>query len=136
MADERLRMDRRPGLRAPNLSIQGPPEGGAAPGSGVEVLRRLTRSGGFEQLRPGEAPKIEARTEQPKIDPNMPFVGRPVYTLAINMPNVTSYRGDWVIQFAEALTEEQRAKETEEERAARLAQERRLAHPALPGRQG
>src|SRR5690606_36696173 len=28
-------------------------------------------------------------------------VGRPVYTMAVNMPNVTSYRGDWVLQFAE-----------------------------------
>ena len=52
--------------------------------------------------------RIEARIERPKIDPDMPFVGRPVYTLAINMPNVTSYRGDWVIQFAEAIPEELR----------------------------
>ena len=120
------------GLRAPNLSIQGPPAGGDSPGTGADVLRRLTRSGGFEQLRPGEAPKIEARTERPKIDPDMPFVGRPVYTLAINMPNVTSYRGDWVIQFAEALTEEERNKETEEERAARLAKKDDSLTPPYP----
>jgi len=120
------------GLRAPDLAIQGPPEGSDAPGDGADVLRRLTRSGGFEQLQPGEAPKIEARFEKPKIDPDRPFVGRPVYTLAINMPNVTSYRGDWVIQFAEAVPEEQRRKETEEERAERLAKKDDSLTPPYP----
>ena len=52
------------GLRAPNLTIQGPPNGSTTPGDGADVLRRLTRSGGFERLRPGEAPKIEARMLQ------------------------------------------------------------------------
>jgi TonB family protein len=120
------------GLRAPNLSIQGPPNGGDAPGDGADALRRLTRTGGFEDLRPGEADKIESRIEKPKIDPDMPFVGRPVYTLAINMPNVTSYRGDWVIQFAEALPEDKRNNETEEERAARLAKKDDSLTPPYP----
>ncbi len=120
------------GLRAPNLSIQGPPNGSNVPGDGADALRRLTRSGGFEQLRPGEAPKVESRVEKTRIDPDMPFVGRPVYTLAINMPNVTSYRGDWVIQFAEALSEDQREQETAEERAARLAKKDDSLTPPYP----
>jgi TonB family protein len=114
------------GLRAPNLAIQGqPPDAG-------DRLRSLTRSGGFEQLRPGEAPQVANNAAKPPIDPDMPFVGRPVYTLAINMPNVTSYRGDWVIQFAEALPEGERAKETEEERAARLSKKDSSLTPPYP----
>ena len=121
------------GLRTPNLSIEGPRSRATTePADSADALRSLTRSGGFEQLRPGEAPKIEARLEKPPIDPEMPFVGRPVYTLAINMPNLTSYRGDWVIQFAEALTEEQRRHETEEERAARLSKKDGSITPPYP----
>jgi TonB family protein len=120
------------GLRAPNLSIQGPPSRRTTAPEAADALRRLTRTGGFEQLRPGEAPKIEATVDTPKIDPDTPFVGRPVYTLAINMPNVTSYRGDWVIQFAEALSDEERKQETEDERAARLAKKDDSLTPPYP----
>jgi TonB family protein len=34
-------------------------------------------------------------------DPDFPFPGRAVYTLAVNMPNVNSYSGSWIIEFAE-----------------------------------
>jgi TonB family protein len=117
-------------LRAPNLSVQGPPAGTNDPG---DALRALTRSGGFEQFRPDDAPKLAPNQDQPaKIDPETPFVGRPVYTLAINMPNVTSYRGDWVIQFAEALSKDQREHETEAERTARLAKKDGSLTPPYP----
>ncbi|MCB1022394.1 MAG: energy transducer TonB, partial [Acidobacteria bacterium] len=119
-------------LRAPNLSIQGAPGGSAPPGDAADALRRLSRTGGFEQLRPGEAPKVDPAQIQAPINPETPFVGRPVYTLAINMPNVTSYRGDWVIQFAEALSDDSRSQETEEERAARLAQKDDSLTPPYP----
>lgn len=120
------------GLRAPNLTIQGPPSGATAPPDAADRLRSLTRSGGFERLQPGEAPKVQSTPGKPPINPEMPFVGRPVYTLAINMPNVTSYRGDWVIQFAEALAEDERKKETEEERAARLSKKDGSLTPPYP----
>ena len=33
--------------------------------------------------------------------PDSQFAGRDVYTLAIQMPNITSYVGSWIIWFAE-----------------------------------
>ena len=60
----------------------------------------LTRHG---SIRDGQAPPpdIDIVYNEKPIDIDNPFVGRPVYTMAVNMPNVTSYRGDWVLQFAE-----------------------------------
>jgi len=56
---------------------------------------------------------------------------KPVYSLAINMPNITSYSGSWVIRFAELGSREQ-----EQARAARRQQsdeapapERKLSAP-------
>lgn len=95
-------------LRAPNLSIRGPSRPSTAavprrqPGEPGDDFRRLTRTGGFRDLN-GPPPKVDYTIDAPKIDIDRPFIGRPVYTVAINMPNVTSYRGDWVIQFAEWL---------------------------------
>ncbi len=102
-------------LRAPNLSIRGNPSPSTAatprrqPGDRADSFRSLTRTGGFRDLT-GPPPKVDYTIDAPKIDIDRPFVGRPVYTVAINMPNVTSYRGDWVIQFAEWLPPEEARK--------------------------
>lgn len=102
-------------LRAPNLSIRGNPNPATAatprrqPGDPDDAFRNLTRTGGFRDLS-GPPPKVDYTIDAPPIDIERPFVGRPVYTVAINMPNVTSYRGDWVIQFAEWLPPEEARK--------------------------
>lgn len=74
-------------------------------------MDRFLRRSSAEDLAAYPPPEIEATIKEQPIDVENPFDGRAVYTMAINMPNVTSYRGDWVIEFAE-LSERG---ETEEE---------------------
>lgn len=106
-------------LRVPNLAIRGNPNSttGATPrrqpGDADDPFRKLTRPGGFRDLT-GAPPQVDYTIDAPEIDIDRPFVGRPVYTVAINMPNVTSYRGDWVIQFAEWLPAEEARKRQRE----------------------
>ena len=85
-------------VRVPRLAIDGPTPINS--GNGSDLLSSLTRR---NSIRDGQAPPPDldiAYNEKP-IDIDNPFVGRPVYTMAVNMPNVTSYRGDWILQFAE-----------------------------------
>ncbi len=88
-------------VRVPNLAIDGPSRTNSRPaGAGDDLLSSLTRR---NSIRDGQAPPpdIDIVYNEKPIDIDNPFVGRPVYTMAVNMPNVTSYRGDWVLQFAE-----------------------------------
>ncbi len=91
-------------VRVPNLSISGPrnaPSTTASDGSGEPgILERFTRHAGLGDLTKFPPPPIAVSTDPRAIDLEDPFVGRPVYTVAVNMPNVTSYKGDWVMQFA------------------------------------
>ncbi len=93
------------GLRVPNLSIEGPRRvgrsslPGGAGASADDDIRRLFGSRSVSDAIPPSNLKIEFDPRRINID--NPFNGRPVYKTAINMPNVTSFRGDWIIQFAE-----------------------------------
>ena len=90
-------------VRVPNLAIDGPSRTNSLPsGAGDDLLSSLTRR---NSIRDGQAPSpdIDIVYDEKPIDIDNPFVGRPVYTMAVNMPNVTSYRGDWVLQFAELV---------------------------------
>ncbi len=102
-------------VRVPNLSIGGPREAPSAPaggratsgdGDGPGLLERFTRRVGIGEFGSIPPPHVDIVRDPPKIDLEDPFVGRPVYTMAVNMPNVTSYKGDWVMQFA-VLSDEQ-----------------------------
>ena len=111
-------------LRAPNLSIDG--RASAARDAAVQRERQERPS----PLGPGISPR-PSRTDEasvlslfqrrgnvrdigapPLIDPNidvrskrpeMLFLDREVFVLAVNTPNVTSYSGSWIIRFAERL---------------------------------
>ena len=129
-------------LRAPNLSIGGNPVPKTAgprrqPGETADdALRRLTTPGGVRDLT-GPPPDIAFKIDAPPIDIERPFIGRPVYTVAINMPNVTSYRGDWVIQFAEWLPPEEarkRQREPASDIEARLAVKDEALTPPWPSK--
>lgn len=120
-------------LRVPNLSVSGPRTSsaassasgivggssptaippkqprprGAGPGGLSAELARLTRRGNVADLSSLPPPDLKIEYHEKALDPEHPFVGRPVYTVAVNTPNVTSYQGSWVIQFAELETEEE-----------------------------
>lgn len=92
-------------LRVPGLAVEGPnnaTQRSTLPGQGgpADDLNAMLRRGGLRNTA-GPPPEVEIVWDPRQIDLENPFVGRPVYKTAINMPNVTSYRGDWVIQFAE-----------------------------------
>ncbi len=90
-------------VRVPNLAIDGPSRTNSqTAGAGDDLLASLTRR---NSIRDGQAPSpnLDIVYNEKPIDIDNPFVGRPVYTMAVNMPNVTSYRGDWVLQFAELV---------------------------------
>ncbi|MBI1354691.1 MAG: TonB family protein [Acidobacteria bacterium] len=134
--------DQMAALRAPNLSIRGDSTPQTAsprrqPGdTAADDLRKLTKSGGFRDMA-APPPQIAYKIDAPEIDIEHPFVGRPVYTVAINMPNVTSYRGDWVIQFAEWLPPEEarkRQRETPDQIEARLAVKDEALTPPQPSK--
>jgi TonB family protein len=100
------------GVRIPNLSVT--PASPAAP-SGLSDTRLPERAGSAETLNTDRetllnrfrdpsftpAPVIGALAPERLPDPDFPFPGRAVYTLAVNMPNVNSYSGSWIIEFAE-----------------------------------
>jgi TonB family protein len=83
---------------ATGLSDGRPPEPGAqGANADRETLLRQFRTA---DLSPIPAIGVVAQDELP--DPELPFPGRAVYTLAVNMPNINSYSGSWIMEFAEA----------------------------------
>ena len=106
-------------LRVPNLSISG----GATSGSGLAVVpgrstslangppRRgtiddLRRLSGYKSPRELGAPPIidpEPADVPPPNDPDILFMDRDVFALAINMPSITSQSGSWILRFAERV---------------------------------
>ena len=66
---------------------------GAPPRAGQQALVAAARKA-LESPMPVPPPR-EVSTPDPR------FRGRAVYTLAIQMPNVTSYTGSWIVWFAE-----------------------------------
>ncbi len=101
------------GLRIPNLSVTpaapGAPTGLAdvrppAPDStaGSPNTDRQTLLDRFRQASFEARPEIGALSADSPPDPDLPFPGRAVYTLAVNMPNINSYSGSWIIEFTEA----------------------------------
>lgn len=109
-------------LRAPNLSIEGgaiaesraviqrkrqerPSSLGAGilpsppRGSGVAALSLFERRKNVRGIGPPPVidPDIDVRSKNPEIL----FLNREVFVMAVNTPNVTSYSGSWVIRFAE-----------------------------------
>ena len=102
-------------LHVPNLTIGGRPRTEAAiaagpAGSAVEDLQRLAAFRSPSALRPLRAAAAGAAEKPEEIDPDRPFRGRPSYSLAINMPNITSASGSWELQFAEIGRETEQGK--------------------------
>ncbi|MDE3109089.1 MAG: TonB family protein [Acidobacteriota bacterium] len=54
-----------------------------------------------ESLRPSAPARIDVANISPSLPPETVFSGRQVYTMNINMPNVTSASGSWILNFAE-----------------------------------
>lgn len=107
-------------LRVPGLGVEGPNKAtqrSRLPGQGpADDLNAMLRRGGLRNAA-APPPEVEIVWDPKQIDVENPFVGRPVYKTAINMPNVTSYRGDWIIQFAEydeAASKKRRGAPTED----------------------
>lgn len=107
-------------LRAPNLSIQGAdvtqpgalvqrarPEGPPGPGippqpvtaKDTAALSLFDRRASVRDVGPPPVidPDIDVRSKSP----DLLFLNREVFVLAVNTPNVTSFSGSWVIRFAE-----------------------------------
>lgn len=80
---------------ATGLSDGRPPEPGALNTDRESVLRQ------FRNANLSPVPNIGVVAQQETPDPEFPFPGRAVYTLAVNMPNISSYSGSWIIEFAE-----------------------------------
>ena len=98
-------------VRIPNLAIGGP---SPAPGSSLAALARRPRTfaqnGAFQldsflaELRESTraaAGRGELEIEQTADNPEAAFLGRRVYTMAVNMPNINSLQGSWVVRFSE-----------------------------------
>jgi TonB family protein len=52
--------------------------------------------------RVGELPRNDSRMpDSPKIEENRIFGDKKIYTLALNMPNLVSSGGSWIIRFAQ-----------------------------------
>ncbi len=122
-------------VTVPNLAIDGPRRGNSQPaggGSGSDLLASLTRRPSIRNAQ-FPPPAVDVVFKERPIDLDDPFVGRPVYTMAVNMPNITSYRGDWVLQFAEAIeATENEPGETDEEIEQRLAVTDDALRPPFP----
>jgi TonB family protein len=70
---------------------------------GVTVRDGPTRQALLAAIRPMAPPAPEAALPPTRVSsaPDRVLEGRAVYTLAIQMPNVTSYSGSWIVWFAE-----------------------------------
>ena len=102
------------------------PKGGAGEGAGGVVVPGLLARGGtpsptvaaplprpkwMDPLHPldGVLPEAGARIPEPHAlrvsdAPDALLAGRAIYTMAIQMPNITSYSGSWMVWFAERST--------------------------------
>jgi TonB family protein len=126
----------------PNLSIADTalPEAPAARSSAVqssagaavpraaqsETLDLMTRFRNPREYTPIPPPDLAGRGG---LDP-LANRDKPVYSLAINMPNITSYSGSWVIRFAELGSREQeQARAARQQREEAPAPERKLSAP-------
>ena len=94
-------------LRIPHLSVSPPTDGagvsdGRQPGPSKdpetdrETLLRKFRNPNLSPVQTVGAVAPDRLT-----DAELPLLGRAVYTLAVNMPNISSFSGSWIIQFAE-----------------------------------
>jgi TonB family protein len=102
-------------VRVPHLAVT-PASPGAAtgpsdirppdPGARDANVDRETLLSQFRTASLSPIPNIGVVAEQDLPDPEAPFPGRAVYTLAVNMPNINSYSGSWIIEFAEAKNAE------------------------------
>jgi TonB family protein len=101
------------GIRIPNLSVTPaspeapaglsdgrPPEPGRS--ADPQNTDRQTLLDRFRAASYAPTPAIGVLDPERAPDPDFPFPGRAVYTLAVNMPNVNSYSGSWIIEFVEA----------------------------------
>jgi TonB family protein len=98
------------GVRIPHLSVSpasrsnttsGGLSDGNSPNRGGLDPDRETLLRQFRDLNYSPAPAVGVAAPERSPDPEFPFPGRAVYTLAVNMPNISSYSGSWIIEFAE-----------------------------------
>ncbi|MEX2304381.1 MAG: energy transducer TonB [Bryobacterales bacterium] len=95
-------------VRIPNLSVT-PASPGAAiglsdkrpPERGTPEIEREALLSQFRNAKLSPLPGVGVVAKEGPPDPEFPFPGRAVYTLAVNMPNVNSYSGSWIMEFAE-----------------------------------
>jgi TonB family protein len=106
----------------PELRPEGGTDGASDPGSSVVVPGLLARGGaaaipaplprprGMDPLHPLDAvlppPAVRetARATRVSDAPDPLLEGRVIYTMAIQMPNITSFSGSWLVWFAERAT--------------------------------
>ena len=113
-------------LRVPNLSISG----GTTGGSGLAVVPGRSTSGAKDRSKRGavddlggfssfKSPRdlggppvldLEPANVPPPVDPEILFMDRDVFALAINMPSMTSQTGSWIIRFAERVKDEKKGR--------------------------
>jgi TonB family protein len=93
-------------LSIPGLLIRGGQPHGAAPADPLVVARAAPTS--REMLQAAmRAANPAPRSDQPSTEirlappPDPAFHGREVYSLAVQMPNISSYVGSWIMWFAE-----------------------------------
>jgi TonB family protein len=69
----------------------------------LAALRPLTREGLVAEMMAGRTATEPAGTQSARLvkPPDPRLAGRAVYTISIQMPNVTSFSGSWLVWFAE-----------------------------------
>ena len=86
------------------ISVSG---GAHAPNGGIAPAGRTTNKLVLKPLNPADAPPIAHKGPSVigPIDPNLPpekiLSGKEIYTLHVNMPNLTSVSGNWIMNFAQ-----------------------------------
>ena len=105
------------GVRIPNLSISGAPRASVASlaraADGPASPEPFDRGAFLAKLRNRSLNDVRFdnfRAEPTPENPEAGFAGRRVHTLAINMPNINSRAGSWVVRFSEVEGEKLKGK--------------------------
>lgn len=97
------------------------------------ALNRLTGPGSLEQLSAADLERAAKAPPSPK--ERAPLEDRTVHTMAINMPNISSYQGSWIVRYAQ-LEEEKDETPFSAPAPIRKVDPKYVAQAALEGIEG
>jgi TonB family protein len=130
-------------VNVPGLVVSGKPKEGATPLTGIfsptskenlQAAARIASPGGPATSQ--GPPPAQQRLSGVVAPPDPRFMGRMVYTMAIQMPNITSFSGSWLVWFAESAPEPGAARPMKAPEVVRKVDPKYIAAAAAEGIQG